>query len=305
MGENINDVIFGAIPVAGSITDKVIAFFSGAAGLQRASISTLGIAFKITGDAFNRFAIFPDGKLKWGTGTGATDTTLERVAPGVLNVNGAAIGGTSIRDSTGAVLARAVIEYGTVTGPASYTTGGFTLDLSARFASLKAVLLMPVAGVSFRYAEVAALDSPAVGKALIRVQIQRETQITSALNTLPTGVTSQSALQNVASEAGHTHTPGSLAMSSSAATTSPVSNALAVDTGGAGTAQQANHAHSHTHPINTGTTASGEAHAHSAPFLYTHGHGTSTVAQPAPTEVVAATDLSTISWSYVAVGAGV
>jgi len=42
-------------------------------------------------------------------------------------------------DSSGTRLTNLRIEYGDVTLPASYTTGGFATDLSARFASLKSV----------------------------------------------------------------------------------------------------------------------------------------------------------------------
>lgn len=92
--------------------------------ITRATATT---AFRslVTGDSVNRFTIDAAGALSWGSGSGAVDATLERIAAATLQLSGTSPSlvvkstgadpylGLSFRESTGA--ARFLLDYGTST----------------------------------------------------------------------------------------------------------------------------------------------------------------------------------------------
>jgi hypothetical protein len=71
------------VTTRGQIIATVAAAFTGA------TAGTTALVAKVTGDTFNRFELYADGTMKWGSGSLATDFTLDRYAAGGIEVNGA------------------------------------------------------------------------------------------------------------------------------------------------------------------------------------------------------------------------
>lgn len=81
--------------IAGSPT------FSGEIKSQRTNATDLSYSSKLAADAQNRFTITDGGKISWGSGSGASDTSIERTAPatnthvGNLIISGGTLSGSS------------------------------------------------------------------------------------------------------------------------------------------------------------------------------------------------------------------
>lgn len=84
----------GADPATGwQVTSKGVVSAAGAlnqpVAIASAAATTDSITTRVTGDADPRFIVNADGKLEWGSGTGAADCTLYRYAATGLAIDGA------------------------------------------------------------------------------------------------------------------------------------------------------------------------------------------------------------------------
>jgi hypothetical protein len=165
------------------------------------------------------------------------------------------------------------IVTGNLAGPNPYASGGFTVDLSASFASVDFFALsilsvgtnLPPAHYEYT------LNSPGAGQVKVKVMRHRYDR--------PTAVTGQPAGVSIGASSGQL-------TAAAAGTVSTAVQAQAVDALGSGTAQNTNHQHSHQHATN---------------ILYEHSH-TLTETNAASTEL-GGVDLSGTTWRYLAVGA--
>lgn len=179
--------------------------------------------------------------------------------------------GASVQDASGAAVGNPTIESGTVAGPASYSTGGFATDLSARFSSLTAVLIVPQAegvlpGGLYPVVEP---DTPGAG--------QFRTSLFVATDSTPD-----------TPSAGAANAPTGVSV-----------EAASVDTGAVSTTGDAGSV------LGTGA-AMDSTHTHNADFLYDHDHAvSSSPGDSARREIAATTDLSTVTFRYVAIGTAV
>jgi hypothetical protein len=106
--------------LTGNLTSEDIGL---AAGVTVASASTTAISTDVTGDTQRRLIIRGDGRLVWGSGSGAGDTILERSGADTLATPDAlTVGGTL--GVTGATTLSSTLASGalTVTGAASAST---------------------------------------------------------------------------------------------------------------------------------------------------------------------------------------
>jgi hypothetical protein len=184
--------------------------------------------------------------------------------------------GAGVKDNAGAAISGAKIEVGSVTGPASYPTGGFTLDLSARFTSLKAVILELISGTDTAGAKrwEVTLDFPGAGQCTIKMkktQFNQASISNPSVASPPTGVTVQAASgpatsTNAAQASGPGHVVGS----------------------NTGSAVGTDHTHSHSHTFDN---------------IFDHGHTvTQTATDTSNAEVPNGSNLTTMTWRYVAIG---
>lgn len=197
----------------------------------------------------------------------------------------------------------ASVLVGDVSGPASYTTGGFVLDLSGSLATLTFVgLTLAVAGVTVPLTVEVTRNSPSGGKATIRLLRVRYDKLTSVDNVSgqPAGVTVQAASgATTASEATHTHDVTHDHPAVTSGGPSAISGSVV------GVVQVASNAHTHDVdvPSITVTSAAGSSHAHVDDNLYQHQHtNTQTQTDAVLVEVGAGVNLSTITWRYLAIG---
>lgn len=197
---------------------------------------------------------------------------------------------------------------GNVSGPASYATGGFVLNLSATFpAALSALMLqLEVEDADLLpHQLVVTRDSPAAGQATIKVMRVRYDKATAIGNVSgqPAGVTVQAASgAPTATEAAHTHAVDVPAFTgtSGAGQSAAIAPVAGVNINAADDA-------THTHPIDhdhaSFSSAAGAAHAHVDDNIYEHQHGlTDTQTDAAYAELAAGTDISTAVWRYLATG---
>jgi microcystin-dependent protein len=101
---------------------------------------------KVTGDAADRFALLESGKMSWGPGSGAADTSLERSAASKLSLGSddtlkLGSGGIEFPDATvattaGVVPAGVIQMYGGAAAPAGYLLCDGTSYLRADYAAL-------------------------------------------------------------------------------------------------------------------------------------------------------------------------
>jgi hypothetical protein len=195
---------------------------------------------------------------------------------------------------------------GSTTGPASYATGGFVVDLSADFSSVDFFqLAIETVGANLPpcHFEVTR-NSPTNGKVTVKVMRHRYDRATvpqGGVGNAPTGVTVQTSKQNSDGESGHTHdtTIGALGTTNK---TSGAPSATAAPTAGIASAPGTN-THTHTtdidHTHGTKTSAAGTSHNHGSSFLYDHSHTvTQTETNAASVELGAGTNLSgtTLRW---------
>jgi hypothetical protein len=113
-----------------SDSSPVVAIFAGDTSTSSA------LTMSVSGDADNRFAIDPTGKLTWGTGAAVRDTTLNRSGVNYLSTNGyfsvadnLVIGATGNSLSSGLVGGIAIANV--TTAPANTPSGGGVLYVSA------------------------------------------------------------------------------------------------------------------------------------------------------------------------------
>lgn len=191
------------------------------------------------------------------------------------------------------------------TGPSSYSTGGFVIDLSATYSVLNFVGLsvktvganLPVARYEYT------LDSPSAGKVTVKIMRHRYDLVSAFGNVAnqPSGVTVQSASgATSSSEASHTH---SIDHNHGFITSGNNSNA------GAGVLDQllGSSIGTHTHTFDlaniTGTSGAGGLHNHTDNTIYQHQHGANqTATNVAYVELANATNLSGTVWNLFATG---
>lgn len=201
------------------------------------------------------------------------------------------------------------IVYGNVSGPASYATGGFELDLTAslsfiRFLSLEIETIGALTSDEYEVI-LNRDDAGAFAPGVATVKLLRDRYDKTTLGNVsgqPGGVTVQASktATGTTTGSGHTHTMNH----DHPSTTSSVPTAVApgVDAAAAMAAVD-----EHTHAVDianfSGSTASA-THTHDRSFEYEHGHAIGTVTDTAVslTEVANATNLSTTTWRYMAVG---
>lgn len=192
------------------------------------------------------------------------------------------------------------------TGPSSYTTGGFVIDLTSTFSSLnsfKAVVKKGTRGnVPFGRFEIL-LNSPTSGKVTVLVRKYQQEKVTAIGNVTgqPAGVTVQTSSGQVgASESSHTHdaTHDHAAQASAAMT----AGGAGVDTD-AGAPAINTHTHSVDVPSMSVTTGAGGSHNHTDNSLYAHSHSlTHTATNTTQAELANATDLSATTFYICATG---
>lgn len=104
----------------------------GTANATVAATTTTAYAALVTGDPFDRYRTYGDGKQEWGPGNAARDTNQYRSNPGVLKTDGALQATTSLRLNTtslgGGVGVLALAN--ATTAPASNPTAGVVMYVS-------------------------------------------------------------------------------------------------------------------------------------------------------------------------------
>lgn len=197
---------------------------------------------------------------------------------------------------------------GAITFPASYTTGGFTVDLSAsvdvvHFFDIVHTLGSSLQDVEFEFTYNRNTTTDALGVVLVKVVMKRNDQASVGnISGLPGGVTAQSAVFAAATTSGssHTHTMDHDHPAVTSATET-ASGALGVNLA-AGGPNMRNHTHDFDIPAFTGSTGAG-THTHDRFFEYEHQHPTTQVqTNLTRTEVVAGTNLSAATARFWAVG---
>lgn len=84
-------------------------FFIGTNGVgrfQRSSSNSETLRMQVSGDTQGRLVLTSDGRLNWGPGNAAQDTTLRRTGTGVLTLDGSLIPGTDLTYNLGSTAAR-------------------------------------------------------------------------------------------------------------------------------------------------------------------------------------------------------
>lgn len=200
------------------------------------------------------------------------------------------------------------IVAGTMAGPASYTAGGYVHDLSASLSFLNfyqptfANLMAGVTSVRFEITLNNDGTGFAQGKALVKVlRVRYDKPTVGTVASLPAGVAAQSVkFAAAASETGHGH--GVDHDHAAASTSGFVAGGGGVATGG-GTNLQG-HNHSADIGAYTGNTTSNNGHPHDRSFEYIHTHaaGATTVTDVVTSEIAAGTNLSSITFGYLAMG---
>lgn len=197
-----------------------------------------------------------------------------------------------------------------LSGPSSYTTGGFTADFSADFSFVRSVrLVIETRGnlVSDMY-EVTAYNQDntgafAQGKCVIKLNKDMYDKMTMGnVSSQPGGVTVQASKTSTGTTSGSSHTHAI------------DHNHPSVESGAVATAQLANWntavgggplaAHTHTFDLDNFTGSSGaNTHTHARSFEYAHTHPiTQAETNVTITEVANATNLSTTVWRALVIG---
>lgn len=202
------------------------------------------------------------------------------------------------------------ITTGNISGPASYSAGGFTLDLSASFSSLNFLKLIeetPGALPDVEYEVLmdrTASGAVAYGQVAIKLVRPRYDKFSIGNVTgLPSGVTAQTSKFAAATSTGSSHTHSTTHDHPATNSSTPTAAGLGVDSA-AGRPDIAGHTHSVDVPSEVFTSGA-STHAHDRSFEYNHGHGTTQAETDATlTEVANGTNLSAVTWRYLAVGQG-
>lgn len=203
-----------------------------------------------------------------------------------------------------------LIFTGNVSGPASYATGGFLLDLTAslsfvRFLSLEIETVGSLA--SDEYEVILNQDTTgafAPGKATIKLLRDRYDKFSIGnVSGNPASTTVQASKTATGTTTGSAHSHSINHDHPSAETFSAIAGGTGVDSA-VGAAAVVGHTHTIDIPAFTGTSSTSETHTHNRSFEYAHSHAVGTVTDTAValTEVSAATNLSTTTLRYFALG---
>jgi len=187
------------------------------------------------------------------------------------------------------------------TGPASYSTGGFTVTttlanvdsasvkIKVRGANLAGCLIRPVR------------DSPSAGslKVIIYRCLYDKLTALGDLSGLPSGVTTRTTSGGTYdAEAAHVH---SMAHDHAAATTSTMAGAAGGIPHALNNIELSTHTHSADPPNFTGNTGAGSSHTHTWDSLYQHQHTpTQTATDMGLVEATAGTDFSDCTFYVLA-----
>lgn len=198
------------------------------------------------------------------------------------------------------------VRAGTISGPASYATGGFTFTPGG-FNKITFCRLSVVAEGTILTAKFSlTYNSPAAGQVNVKVLREQYDKISTIINAItpPSSVTIATSNNQTVSSTAHTHTTThNHAVTAASGTPSTGTGAVLVDAV-SGTNQSA---HTHTvDPSNFGPGSSSNSHSHISNTLYQHQHGTGAQTTPLTTlsapEVANTTNLSTSTWSYLVIG---
>lgn len=193
-----------------------------------------------------------------------------------------------------------------ITGPASYATGGFLVDASADLTFLGFMVITVVAGAlpGHEFEEAVDVDltgAEAFGKGVVKVV--KHTVVQASVGNVsgqPGGVTVQAALAaNAVSTHTHPldHDHGAVTSGTEAQAT-PGSIVAA-------TPDHLGHTHNFTIPALVLTSAAGGSHGHNRAFEYEHNHPTTvSTTDITATEVTAGTNLSGVTFEIVCLGFG-
>lgn len=196
---------------------------------------------------------------------------------------------------------------GSVSGPASYATGGFLLDLSATFSFLRflSIEITTFSGLECDDYEIAlnqntsGVFSP--GQAVIKL-LNHPYDKFSVGNVTgnPGGTAVQAALFAAGTTTGSSHVHD-MTHGHSGVSSTPVPSGGGVATNVGGDAHSA-HTHDVLVPDFAGNTGAA-THTHNRDYEYDHVHSrTNTETTITPVEVGAGTNISSVAWKYFAVG---
>ena len=211
-----------------------------------------------------------------------------------------------IQGGAGAGGSSQFVVTGEYTGPASYPTGGFVIDLSASYSAVNSIELavktvganLPVAHYEFLH------DTPDPGKITVKVMRHRYSRLSSIGNVQnqPASVTVQ-ATAGVSSSAGTSHTHAIDHDHGSFSSGVPASFSVTSLVNVVGPAGYEDHTHALDLPNLTGTSGTEAAHTHADNSIYEHQHSISHVAtNHTSVELANATNLSGTIWYLLATG---
>ena len=199
-----------------------------------------------------------------------------------------------------------------VSGPASYSTGGFTHDASADFSTIKFVRpvvttpgSLPPCDFEIDVDKTQA-GTEAFGQCAIKIVRERYDRATiSSITGLPAGVTGQASKFAAATTTGSSHTHDF----SHGHTVESATPDTDVSTEGGDTAIGGTPINVHTHTATRTSNILGSTsttHTHLKSFEYEHDHplASTTVTDVAATELAAATNISTTTFSLIIYGFG-
>jgi len=192
------------------------------------------------------------------------------------------------------------------TGPSSYATGGFVIDLTASLSTVNSFTAAVKKGTRgnvpfgrFEYQ----LNTPTAGKVTLKLQRYQQERVSSFDNITgqPAGVTvASSSGSTTSSESAHTHdaTHDHAAQASAAMTAA----GAGVDTNAVGSSIST-HTHNVDLPSFSLTSGAGGSHNHTDNSLYQHSHTlTHTATNTTVAELANATDLSATTFYCCATG---
>lgn len=193
-----------------------------------------------------------------------------------------------------------------ITGPASYATGGFAVDASADLSILGFMLVTITAGTMVGHeieidVDVSTAGAESFGRGVIKIVKHTVPQASMGnVSGQPGGVTVQAALTaNAVSTHTHAldHDHGTV--------TSAVEAQSGAGSPAAASPDHLNHTHDFTIPALVLASAAGGSHGHNRPFEYEHNHVTNlTVTDVTATEMTAGTNLSGVTFEVVCFGFG-
>lgn len=192
------------------------------------------------------------------------------------------------------------IKTDSVSGPASYTTGGFTISTGlSTVQQFKLSVQTPGANLPHCHFEL----SRSGGDVTVKIVKHMHDNMTAfgSVSGLPSGVSAAVASgQTYDADAAHTH---SIAHDHAATTsTTPTTAGGGVQTA-VGGINQTTHTHSFDVPNFTGNSGAGSSHTHTWDNIYQHQHSvTNTATNPNLTEIANGTDLSGATFNWRAVG---